>query len=280
MAQTRALAPAAMSRDDVTAALTQLGVIEANQSEFNRIKVEGATFIINDVPHISNPKTGAPAFRARLVEPPIEYQAAWLTQEAANYLNRPNAADSFCKSYFDEPNQRRKYSEDGSSCEACAINPFVKREFLPIFADGPARKCQWKGDAKLQIVTTDKDGNASLEDPTIYTLSLSTTSMIEFKGTAREKVRGHIGDLNFVQKLADFGRDINPEAPAKGIADAFTALRIGAVIVDVSAVGAKSSDGARSYYVIRFEPVAILEADDLPALPAGGDDTLSDDLPF
>lgn len=269
-----ALAPSALNQDDFTALLQQSGLVETSTSEFHRIKIQGSTFYADDdILGVSNPKTGTPAFRAQLAGVPEEYQAMWFDQDGvlAAAIGRPHLAGTMCKSYFNEPSQAREYNQKGDSCRSCPVGVFVKPSDLPEEANG--MKCKWKGDFSLRLV--DEDGTIS--DPTLYTLSLPTTGMIEFKGTSREPVKGSHSELNFMNKLVRFGAAQNPENEKAGAAAALTALSLGGVIVDVHADPVQASNGNR-YYVTRFEPVAIVDVTENPALPSGTDD--ADAVPF
>lgn len=277
-------APVGLTAADFTAALKGAGFIESRESTFNRIKVDGTTFYAGDEMYISNPKTNAPAFLAQIVDSPLEYQAYWFNEdgEVARAVNRPEIAGHMCKSHFDIPEQAREYAEDGTPCRQCPINPFVKKELLPIESKG--FKCSWRGDIQLRIL----DEEGKLADETIWTLSLPTTGMIEFKGTSRDAEKGHVGELNFMQQLVRLGASLTPDQPNDGLMKALTALRLGGVVTEVRSVPVQSATGNR-YNVVQFTPIQILDVEDAgPALTAGtaepepeGDGTpVIDDLPF
>jgi hypothetical protein len=262
-----------------------MGALEAPQTEFNRIKVEGAIFTIDDVPYVTNPKTGAPAFTARIIEAPDQYQALWHDDEIAELLDRPEAAGRFCKSHFNDPDQARKFSNLGFDCNTCPAKPWGKDSPLP-----NGRKCQWKGDLKLQIVDPetgqfftriDAATGEITSDDRIWTLSLSTTAMIEWQGTAKDSVRGNVSDMNTMHKLAQLGVTKNPDDPKAGIVAAINALGLGLVIAEFRSLKASNADGSRTWYVPSATPIDILVYDETPQLPAG--DPLAsdpDDVPF
>ena len=261
---------------DFNAILRDSGYGQVSDQEFNRIKIDGMVFHAGDQMFVSNPKTKTPAFRARLLDVPAEYQAAWIDDQLGRFLGRENASNSFCKSYFDEPNQARKYAEDGTACESCPINPFTKRENLPVLPDGTAaRKCSWRAELRVQIL----DDDGTISDPTEWLLTLPTTGIIEFKGTAKDPEKGHLGDLNFLQKLMRLGTTKWDGDPNASAFRALSAMRTGGVLVEVRAVPTKSQDGSRSYNVVQLTPYDIIEVDDAPALPAG-DVPDTDELPF
>jgi hypothetical protein len=280
-APTAAVVPLTLTPDEITAKLRELGMVETGSTgDFNRVKMDGGTFIMGDEMYVSNPVTKAPAFRARIMELPIEYQAYWFTAEDAAIVGRdgsvpdvPSIADRFCKSYFEDPQQAREYAEDGTACRQCPVNPFTKNS-------PTGKKCSWKGDISFQVL--DKDGMLP-EDAPIWTVTLPTTAMMEFKGTSRAPLAGHVGELNFMQLLARLALENAPDGNA-ALYRAWTAARNGGVIADFRAVPTQSQDGARRYNVIQLTPVAILDVEEPAAVGDGngGGDASGDidDLPF
>lgn len=249
---------------DITAALRAAGVLEEPQGSFHRAKLDGATLLLDDEPYVYNPKTDKPAIVVRLARSPIEYQAFWFDETDAAANGRES--EGFCKSYFDIPEQARKFSQDGHSCEACPFYPFNR--------EAPKR-CQWKGDVEFQQVFDWGEPDKQRLGDELWTLTLSTTGMIEFKGTGKEPVRGSVSDMNFYHRLARYALDNGMSVP-----DALTALAQGRVIAEVRILRASSKDGARTWSVVSFTPVAILDLANTPALTAGTDDGDLDDLPF
>jgi hypothetical protein len=283
-----ALAKVAPTADEVTKILQGLGVLEVQRSEFHRIKVDGAVFDVDGTPYVSNPRTNSPAFVARIVAPPEQYQALWHDIELATALDRPSAIDKFCKSHFNNPDEARKVSDLGFSCEACPVAPW-KRD------NEYGKKCAWKGDIQLQMVdpatgqffTKDEDGK-TVPDDTIYTLTLSTTAMIEWQGTSRDPKAGNVSPFNFIHKLANYGMEQSDD-PNAGIVAAINALGLGLVVAEWRSLKASSSDGARTWYVPSATPIMILDYEEVPQLPpatvtAPSKDELdlieTDDLPF
>lgn len=271
-APNRALATAPPSSADVTDILRKMGILEAPRSDFHRVKVDGTIFYFGDEPFVTNPKSGAPAFTARIIDSPEEYQALFMDAEHANYVGRPHMAGKFCKSHFDIPSQNRDFAEDGTSCRQCPLMPFKKAADIP----AGLKKCQWKGDLQLQLVDA---ATGKLADETIWTLTLPTTAMIEWKGTAKEGMKGSISDQNTMHKLALLGATSNPEDPQTGIRDAVNALALGAIIAEFRALRAESN--GHNYTVISVTPIAILDITDAHqdlALPA--DTGTDEDVPF
>jgi hypothetical protein len=285
-AQSKALATVVMTDDELTATLRELGLLETPQGDGNwpqRAKVEGSTIYLGDDMYVSNPKTKTPAMRVRLLGLPAEYQGIYIPRNLALHpdVNRPDIADKYCKSHFDVETEKREFSEDGTSCRGCPISPFTKRDNLPVFEDSEGRpttrKCQWRAEVSFQVL----DHEGAISDPTVWVLDLSTTSVIEFKGTGKEAQKGAASEFNFIHKLARFGAQLTPENPNEGLRTALTAYRLGGVICDVFQLPMRSDDGSRSWYVTSFTPVDIIDVDEAPALEAGdAPEGNPDDLPF
>lgn len=256
----------------ITKALRQSGAIEESMGGA-RIRVDGSMFIAGEDMYPYNPAKKEPAFVGRLVGPMVEYQALWFDADHAKYANRPDIQDKYCKSYFNEPTQNRKFSQDGTECAECPFHPFVKD---PVFG----KKCQWRGDLELQIVP--ESGKLEGNEP-IWTLSFPTTSVIEFKGTKRDPVRGNVSQFNFMHKLARFA---SSQAATKGedqgqaILRAIESYHNGGVVAEFRLLGNTSDDNARTWRVISLEPVYILDVQAAPAIEAGTDSSDYGDLPF
>lgn len=286
-AASRAIVPATpLGDDEMTAALRAAGLIEPERGGGDypqRAKVDGLTISLGDEMYVSNPKTKAPAFRARLIDVPVEYQGVFLDDDLARAINRSGDAGTYCKSFFAIEDQKREFSEDGHNCRECPINPFTKRDALPLLDNGKvAKKCQWRAEVAFQVL----DAEGAISDDTVWTLDLSTTSVIEFKGTQKTQPEGSVSEFNFMQKLARFGAASTPDDPTTGFRNALNALALGLVIVDVRQIPT-SKDGV-NWNVTSFDPVQILESEATAAIEAGdivGDDApadapQTDDLPF
>lgn len=263
----------------ITSSLEALGLIRtAEVGQYGRAKMNGVVLELGEDTYQANPKKGEPAIYARLLDVPRQYHGMWITSTDAYALGRPDAADTFCKSYYDDPSQGGNIALDGSSCKACLARPFIKREQSPL---EQGKRCSWR--ATVEFAHVDKIGNRL--DDTTWTLDLPTTSVIELMGTSKEKVKGSVSDLNFYQKLGRFATTAFPDIdPAEAIARVGVALKTGGIIVGISIVMAKTPDGARSYPVAVLEPVNIVY-DDSPepvALPATSSSTADEfaDLPF
>jgi hypothetical protein len=283
--------PAVFNDDMFTAALREHGFLSAagGSSDFNRIKVSGQNFVYgtdekgnDNIIASYNPVTKEPAMYVRIAGQPTEYQKAWFDKDGAlaRAVGRPEMAGKMCKSHFDDPNEARKFAMDGTSCDTCPIHPFVPKDQLPEEAKG--KKCAWNADVEFYILDKQPDGTLKQEDDTLYTLSLSTTGVIEFKGSSSKKtspLAGSVSDMNFMVKLAKLGMEKWGEP---GILKAMSYFNLGGVVAELRSLPASSGDGAFKYNVTSFNPIDILEIEEATALPGPaaveGDDP--DDVPF
>ena len=276
--------PALATDDSFTAALRAAGFLTPASagSDFHRIKVQGQNFLYNDDIIASyNAKTKEPALYVRLAGPITEYQSNWFDKDGnlARAVGRPEIAGKMCKSHFDDPNEARRFSMDRTSCDTCPVHPFVPKDQLPPEADG--KKCAWKGDVDLYILDKQDDGTLAQTDETLYTMSIPTTGMIEFKGSSGKKtsaLAGSVSPENFMVKLAKLGITKWGEP---GILKALSFYNLGGVIAEVRPLPASSNDGAFNYNVISFNPIDILEIEAPAALPGPSDDEEDPgDVPF
>lgn len=274
-ATSNALTPVAVSNDDITEKLRALGALEEGGQTFNRVEWKDQIFTLGDETYISNPKTGTPAMRIRILSAPTEYQAYFFEKDgvAAQIAGRDGSIiGKFCKSHFDEPSQKREYAEDGTSCRTCPINPFVKNSPLP-----NGRKCSWRGDLQFQVL----DADGTISDETVWTMTLPTTAMIEFKGTKKDPIGGSVSELNFQQRLARLALEgVEDKDVDAALYKAWTGLGVGNVIADVFAIPTSSQDGGNRYSVISLRPVQILDDIPTPAIAGGDASGNLDDLPF
>jgi hypothetical protein len=281
--------PALATEDAFTAALRNAGFLSPASAgtDFHRLKVQGQNIVYGeDIIASYNAKTKEPALYVQLSDAPTEYQAMWFDKdgELARAVGRPGIAGKMCKSHFDNPNEARKFAQDGTSCDSCPIHPFMPKDQLPPEArtpSGDAKKCSWKADVDLYILDKQEDGTLARLDDTLYTMSLPTTAVIEFKGSSSKKSKGLEGSVspeNFMVKLARLGITKWGE---EGLLKAMTYLRLGGVIAELRILPAKANDGAFSYNVVSFTPIDILEVEEPTALPGpAAEDGDASDVPF
>lgn len=285
--------PAVFTEDEFTAALRDSGFLpkSAGGSDFNRLVVKGTNIYSgDDIIAAYNQKTKEPALIVQLVGEPKQYQALWFSKSddkdpqsnggLAMAIDRPSIAGKFCKSHFDDPKENRRYAEDGSSCDECPVHPFVPRDQLPPEAKG--KKCSWKADVDFRILEKTDDGVFAIADETIYTMSLSTTAVIEFFGSASKKkgdgMAGSVSPANTMVQIARLGMHLWGR---EGILKAKTMLALGGVICALHILPAHNEDKSRSWNVPSFVPLDIIEIAEQPALTtAQSDDVSTDDIPF
>lgn len=273
-----------MTAEDIQRILAGAGVIDNQDSGYGaiRMKMSGNTFQTEHDVWVSNPKTMEPAFVARLMGPPEQYQAYWFNELDADKAGRPEMKDRFCKSYYDNPQQAREYGTNGASCRACPFQPF----------GDSAKRCSWRGDLRFQIIPD--DGVLTGDEP-LHEISLSTTGMIEFRGTKKTPLGGAVSAMNFQAKLAEFAikhmedlgftPDGTPEQGAAVILKALEAFNAGLVAAEFRILTQTNEEKGQSWPVVSLTPVHIqafddsvpeIEAEVSNADPAAG----FDDLPF
>jgi hypothetical protein len=276
-APTSALALPQLTDADFTRALAEAGLIQSGPvSGVRRMQIDGSSFVAGDDIFVYNQATKQPAFTARLVGPLVQYQGFYFTEQEARIAGRPNMIDKFCKSFFDVPTQARKFAEDGTSCPECPFGPFLKETLT-------GKKCQWRADLELQIMPP---SGQLTGDEQIWLLNLSTTSVIEFVGTARNQPAGSVSDLNFLQKLARMGAETTPDNPQQGAIRAMRAYQLGGVVAAFRLLSAQNTDGSIKWRVVSLDPVTFVdmpEPEEAPALAAAAipvSNPEPDDLPF
>ena len=277
--------------DEFAAALREAGFLSAASggTEFHRIKMNGSNLMYNDEVIASyNLRTKEPALIVQLTDAPVEYQAMWFEEPLARAVGRPEIANKFCRSHFDDPKEARKYAQDGTPCDTCPVHPFMPINQIPpeAIAQQGASKCSWKGDVEFKILDVE-DGKYVSNDDTLYTMTLATTGIIEFKGSSSRKsnpLEGSVSAENFMVQLAKLGLE---KWGKEGLMRAHTYLRLGGVIAELHLPMAQSQDGSRSYNVPSFKPIDILEVEERTALPSSNGATAEapstnteDALPF
>ncbi len=286
--------PALLSEDEFTAALRNSGFLptSAGGSDINRLVVKGTNVKYGDeVIGFYNPKTKEPALIVQLAGSPKQYQALWFSKGSdddpqsnaglAEAIGRPEIAGRFCKSHFDDPTEARRYSESGASCDECPVHPFVPRDQLPPEAKG--KKCAWKADLEFWILDKQDDGTFARTDETLYTMTLSTTGIIEFVGSSskkRDNLAGSVSPMHTMARIAKVGMQ---KWGVEGIQKAKTYLELGGVICGLHILEQENKQLGRSWTVPSFDPLDILEIDDQAQLETSedaGEPTASGDLPF
>jgi hypothetical protein len=257
---------APLTADEITAILAGHGAVDEADPGYIRMKTSGTNFVTADDMWMTNPKAGTPAFVGRLLSAPVQYQAFFFDKSAADKAGRPEMEKRFCKSHYNNPNENREYGTNGASCRECPFNPW-----------GSERpKCSWRGDIAFQIVP--EDGQLVGDEP-IHELTLSTTGMIEYKGTKKDNVGGSVTDMNFMHRLAvesinnagEWGVDPN-EAVLIGL----NALNEGLVAAEFRSIRAYNEERGMEWYVVSLNPVHIQKPDEGLTQIESGDEAEGD----
>lgn len=276
---TSELTTADANKNLITDALREMGLAsQGGDSQWGRAKINGTTLDLGD----GNVFVGTSednTLYGRLTDIPLEYQGMWIEAGDATILERPEAAESYCKSYYHIESQGGKFAEDGTNCDTCPVKPYIKRDDSPLPNN---KKCSWRADVVFRW--TDKLGQE--QDARDWTLSLATTSVIEMKGTSREPQKGFINDDNFMHRLAKFGMTVfKDDDPKVAIAKIGAMLKSGRLIVSFKVV--QKTGGPRNFPVIIMEPVNVILDEAEAAAPkqvasdkAEADANAYDDLPF
>lgn len=258
---TTAIAPAALSREDLLALLGQQGAIAQPTNDFHRMKLDGGILTTDDG-EIFPPRKDGPALRVRIVSPPKYYNAIFLSEKQddgsfdARRIGRGELNGRFTRKY-DDPND-----------QAADTNP--ANAIFDEVAAASGLRGQFKADIEVQIVP---ESGEMTGDETVYTLALSTTSIFEWRGSARNPTGGTVSETNFMVELAEFAQESAAETgvdPAFAVLAALTSLKLGGVVADVYLLRATNPDNNQTWTVIHFTPVHIEPADGgAPALTAG-----------
>ncbi len=244
---TSEMAVSPLSPEEISAILAGAGAIDEEMEQFYRIKVDGTNFVSDDDIWMTNPKTNEPAFTARLLAPPVQYQSKWFDTEDSIKADRPEMANKFCKSHYDNPQENKEFGTNGASCRACIFNPWGDAGF----------KCSWKGDVQFQIVP---DSGEMVGDETVWTITLSTTGMIEWRGTKKNRTGGTATDKNFMHRLAELSLTLAPEwglEPAAAVIAGLTSLNGGGVAAEFRAIRVTNESSGNTWSVPSLDPVHI-----------------------
>jgi len=257
MSTTKALTVAKkLTPEELTALLQSSGWAEKSSGEAPvRMKLDGNMLTTpNGDMYVYNPaKPAIPACVVRIVAPPEEYFGIWVDGEAARSVGIPEIENTFSKKYILSDPTRRVWPSDEA--------------FDALKAAG--NKASWKGDMLVQVIP--EDGTLKGDEP-IYTLTLSTTSLIEFKGTSKSPAAGSVSEMNFITKLSMLAQeDENTDARA-AVMDALTSLTLGGVAAEVRLLRAENKDLGRNWTVISFDPIHIETMQEGDALLTPGED--------
>jgi hypothetical protein len=243
-----------LSPAELTAYLQKAGWAEKSSSEkANRIKLDNGRLVTDDGEmFVYNPsKPRVPAMVARIVKPLEEYYAIYVNDVNAGIMGRPELANTMSKKYMSHDDNRRIWDSD-LAFEDIKTFPGLMDNF------GKPLKPAWKGDLLIQIVPD--SGKLTGEEP-VYTLTLSATSVAEFKGSYRAPEKGSVSDFNFIQKLCQYAMDSctdrSKEALQKAVTAALTSYTMGGVVAEVRILPMQNKDLNTSWSVISFDPIHV-----------------------
>jgi hypothetical protein len=289
-----AIAPATLSTESLTALLQQSGDLSVSSGDsFRRMRLDGGMLVTLDgqgeVEEMFPPKVvkgvPQPALTVQIVSPPVYYNAFWLGPELdekgqptgavdANRINRPDLNKNFSKRY-DDPAEQAKDNNPAND-----VYDDIER--------ATGKRGAFKADIRVRIV----ENNELSEDAPIYSLSLSASSALDWRGTRKNPTGGVGQEKNFIIQLAEFAAQLAADNGAdeagqeKAVLDAMFALRMGGVIADIYLNKASNNDNSRVWTVVCFKPVQITEITAPTAITEGStvaeaEASLSDDdLPF
>lgn len=251
------------SNDDYTKAMVAAGLITEGTfiaPSVNRVKVSGTSFMVDDAPMPYNPKTKEPALFGLISKDITEYYAKWFPDDAylARAVGRTEIAGRMCKTYDVNEPPNARHAEDGTSCVTCPVNPSVTTENLPVEAD--KQKCKWSADLLFRIVNPD----GSLYSNQEYTLGLSSTGIIEWQGSSKDREHGYVSEYNFKAQLVRLAHERWPERTVgEAVAAAQLALSEGRVLGAFRILPAENKNSGYKWNIPSVTPIDIIE--DAPA---------------
>lgn len=283
-----AVVPASLSNDELMELLGQTGMLaKPSEGGFRRMSLTAGSLVTDPgQPDEESwpPTKRGPTMVVRIVKPPVYYNAFFLSEDEKNgsvdarRINRPELNGKFVKKY-DDP--REQAADSYSNIEAY--------EDLSRLTGG---RGQFRADIQLQIVP--ESGEMTGEEP-IYTLSLSTTSALDWRGSSKNPQGGIVQEKNFIVQLAELAQQQAVEnggdrtAIAQAVLDAMTSLQLGGVVAEVYLIKTQNErDPSIVWTVVAFKPVHIETGEALAQLSAGpepdpvaaGPESNSDDIPF
>lgn len=278
-----AVVPATLDSDELTALLTQAGMLNSSEGGgFRRMSLISGSLVTD--PGQPNEETWPPTKRGpvmlvRIVKPPVYYNAHYLGPEIDDKGNKTNAVDP---ARIGRPDLNKRFVKKYDDAAEQAADPYSNVEVYDEVCQVAGSRGQFKGDIQLQIVP--ESGELTGDEP-IYTLSLSTTSALDYRGSRKNPRGGTVQELNFITQLGEFAlaqaqeQGLNKEETMRAILNAMTALSLGGVVAEVHILTAHAEN--RSWPVVAFKPYFVDMPEQTPAIEAPVAEPISDDaLPF
>lgn len=280
-AQSTAVAVQPLSQEDFMALLQQSGMVPQGGGDFHRMILRNGMLVTDaDTPNEEQwppPRGGAPVFLVRVVKPPVFFNGIFCGDKEfdsegrstgafdARKINRPELNGRFVKKY-DDP------------AEQAADSYAILADYEAVSAAANQRGA-FKADIQVQIVP--ESGELTGDEP-VYTLTMSATSAMDWRGTVKNPNGGTVSEKNFIVQLGEFAQAKAIEAGGDrqavmgAVLDAMTALRLGNVVAAVYLKTAQSEDKSRTWTVIAFQPVHVETGEAQPALSEGSTDLAAD----
>lgn len=281
-----------LSPAELMNALQQSGMVQPPSTTRRRMRLDGGVLVTLDangeVEDMYPPKVvkgvPQPACTLRIVEPPVYYNVFWLGAPKpgeqdrngtfdASLIGHPEWNGRFVKKYDDPAEQANDQYADLPAYEAVAAASGTRGRFV----------------ADLQVQVVPETGEMTGEE-TIYTLTLSTSSALDWRGTRKAPEAGVAQEKNFIVQLGEFAvaKAIEAGASSKeelqlAVLNAMTALRLGGVVADVYLLRQSNQDNSITWTVIAFKPVHIEMPEANAVLSSGApaeDADNLDDIPF
>lgn len=247
-----------LTSDELTALLQEQGFMGQPSAGMPRISMKGTILQTPDGgQYVYNPrKPTEPAMTVRIMRPLDEYFAIWIDAEEADHLGRPELKGTFSKKFMKNDPERKLWDSDA--------------EYDRLKSAG--FKSSWKGDL---IVTIAPDDGTFTGNEVPHVLTLSTTSVIEFKG-AGGKPEGSVSDKNFIQKLVAFAveeaKPDSKETAERAVLNALTSYSLGGVVAEIRPTIAEDKALNRTWTVLVFDPIHIEPLSEAPAIASGDDE--------
>lgn len=283
-----AVMPQALDHDELMDLLGQAGMLpKGGDSSFRRMQLVSGILVTDpDSPNEERwppDKTGL-AMRVRIVRPVKYYSAIFFGEQVE--INANGAFSKFDARDIGRPELNGKFAKKYDDTQDQANDEWSNLEAYEAFAHQTGQRGQFKGDIDLQIVP---DSGEMTGDEPVFTLSLSTTACLDFRGTTKNRDGGIVQDKNFIIQLSELAAEQaikdggDKDVQRKAILDAFTAYRLGGVFAGLYVLTATNTDKSRSWSVPAFKPFHIELGQEAPALPdpsAAGPEQNGDDIPF
>lgn len=281
-----AVIPASLSSDELLALLKQADMVpKGSDSNFRRMSLVSGSLVTDPGQPDEEkwpPTKRGPVMTVRIVKPPVYYSSFYLDEKEENgsidarRIGRPDLNGKFVKKYDDPAEQ--------------SADEWSNVEVYDDLCKATGRRGSFKADIQLQIMP--ESGEFTGDEP-IYTLSLSTTSALDFRGTTKNPEGGVAQEKNFIVQLAELAANQAVEAGAdktgvaQAVLSAMTSLRLGGVVAEIYLTLQSNEDKSRTWTVVSFRPIHIeqITGETAPALNEGdpvaaGPETNSDDIPF